>query len=66
MEYINKVIELVNPRTTRPYKGGTELRGINLDSAKEEINKAIKTNQWPIEIIDVDVRLKSIAIKEIS
>ena len=64
MEYINKVIELVKPRSTRAYKGGMELRGINLDSARDEINQAIENNQWPIEIFDVDVRLKSISIRQ--
>ncbi|WP_433895177.1 hypothetical protein [Sphingobacterium mizutaii] len=64
MEYINKIIDLVKPRTIRPYKGGVELRGINIDTAKEEISNAIESNQWPVEIFDTDVRLKSISIRQ--
>ncbi len=64
MEYINKIIELVKPRTTRPYRGGVELRGINIDTAKQEISNAIASNQWPVEIIDTDVRLRSISIRQ--
>lgn len=64
MEYINKIIEIVNPVTTRPFRGGVELRGLNIDAAKEEIKSVIKTNGWPVEIFDVDVRLKSVSIRE--
>lgn len=64
MEYINKIIEIVNPVTTRPFRGGVELRGLNIDAAKEEIQSVIKTNGWPVEIFDIDVRLKSVSIRE--
>ncbi|SEG62543.1 hypothetical protein [Sphingobacterium lactis] len=64
MEYIKKIIDLVKPRTTRAFKGGVELRGINMESAKQEIRAAIELNQWPVEIFDTDVRLKSISIRE--
>ncbi|WP_312139476.1 hypothetical protein [Sphingobacterium sp.] len=64
MKYLNKIIELVNPVTTRPYKGGVELRGLNLDTAKDEIQSVIQANGWPVEIFDVDVRLKSVSIRE--
>lgn len=64
MEYINKIIEIVNPVTTRPFRGGVELRGLNIDAAKEEIQSVIKANGWPVEIFDVDVRLKSVSIRE--
>lgn len=65
MEYINKIIEIVRPISTRNYKGGIELRGVNLDKAKDEIILAIQSNGWPVEIFDMDVRLKSISIREI-
>ncbi|WP_149525666.1 hypothetical protein [Sphingobacterium hotanense] len=64
MEYLNKIIELINPVTTRPYKGGIELRGLNLDTTKDEIQSVIQANGWPVEIFDVDVRLKSVSIRE--
>lgn len=64
MEYVNKVIEIIKPRSTRPYKGGVEMRGVNLDTARDEINQAIQANGWPVEVFEVDVRLRSISIRE--
>ncbi|WP_313261923.1 hypothetical protein [Sphingobacterium sp.] len=64
MEYVNKVIEIIKPRSIRPYKGGIEMRGVNLDTARAEINQAIQANGWPVEVFEVDVRLRSISIRE--
>lgn len=65
MEAIQIVIKHVQPRFTRPYKGGVELRGINIDHAREQINQLIKKEALPIEIIDTDVAVRSISIRAI-
>lgn len=63
MNYLDEIIKQVKPRSPRPYKGGIELRGIDLDGTKHEIENLIKENNWPVEIFEVDVRLKSISIR---
>lgn len=65
MEYLEKIIAHVKPRTQRSYRGGIELRGIDLDSAKVEIKQLIAENSWPVEVFHIDARLRSIAIREI-
>ncbi|GEM_PF-1939958 len=63
MNYLEQIIKQVKPRLPRPYKGGYELRGIDLDTAKIEIQRMITENNWPVEIFETDVRLKSISIR---
>jgi len=66
MKHLQIVIDKVNPRFTRTYKGGVELRGINLENDRELIQKIIQDNALPVEIFDIDISLKSISIREIS
>ena len=66
MNAIEIIIKHVQPRYTRPYKGGVELRGINLDQARVQINQLIKAESLPVEIIDTDIAVRSISIKEIT
>lgn len=64
MKNLQTIIDQVKPRFTRPYKGGIELRGINIDHAREQIQKIIDEKQLPVEIFDTDVSVKSISIRE--
>lgn len=66
MSYLEIIEKKINPLFARPYKGGLELRGVNMDSAKSEIETIIKNNDWPVEIFETDVRVKSISIRIIN
>jgi len=64
MNYIEEIIKKIKPRSTRPYKNGVELRGINVDQVRTEIQQIIDTNAYPVEIFDVDIILRSISIRQ--
>lgn len=63
MKNLQIIIDHIKPRYTRSYKGGIELRGINIDQAREQIQKVIDDKQLPVEIFDADIRVKSISIR---
>ena len=63
MKYLEKIEKLVNPLYAREYKGGLELRGVDIERAKEQIQKSVDHNGWPVEIFETDIRLKSISIR---
>lgn len=63
MKNLQIIINQINPRYTRPYKGGLELRGINLDHARTQIQRIIKEKQLPVEIFDTDISVRSISIR---
>lgn len=64
MKNLQIIIDQVKPRFTRSYKGGIELRGINIDHARQQIQKIIDENQLPVEIFDTDISVRSISIRE--
>ena len=64
MKHLQIIIDLVKPRYTRPYKGGIELRGINIDQAREQIQRIIAEKQLLVEIFDTDISVRSISIRE--
>lgn len=66
MKHLQIIINKVNPRFTRAYKGGIELRGINFENAQDQIQSIIKEQQLPVVIFDIDTSVKSISIREIN
>lgn len=65
MNAIQIIINHVQPRFTREYKDGVELRGINLDHARQQIVNLINREALSVEIFDTDVAIGSISIREI-
>ena len=52
-------------KSIRHYKGGFEIRLHNLDDGRATAERIIRENNLPLEIFDVDVQLRSIAVREI-
>jgi len=50
----------------REYLGGLEFRAIGgLDQMKQEAQHIIDVNQLPLEIFKVDIRVRSISVREL-
>lgn len=50
----------------RNYEGGLEFRAIGgLDQLRQEAEKLIKENNWPLQIFKVDIRVRSISVRQL-
>ncbi len=50
----------------RNYEGGLEFRAIGgLDPLRQEAEKLIRENNWPLEIFKVDIRVRSISVRQL-
>lgn len=63
INYLESISKHVNPICSRPYKGGLELRGVNMDIADQQINAIIKAMNWPVEVFEKDYRVRSVSIR---
>ena len=52
-------------KSIRPYKGGFEIRLHNLDDGRTSAERIIRDKKLPLVIFDIDVQLRSIAVREI-
>lgn len=64
MKNLQIIIDQVKPLYPRPYKGGIELRGINFEQARDQIQKIIDEKGLPVEVFDMDTSVRSISIRE--